>query len=79
MKLNKKMLLVFVMVFALAIAGGGVFATNAHAECGLCSLNFSWLNPCNWHFPTCYSCAHPAAPPANSQTQQGAEQPFPNY
>ncbi|MDR3553613.1 MAG: hypothetical protein P4L55_02540 [Syntrophobacteraceae bacterium] len=78
MRTNKKLLVVFVMVFALAMAGGGIFATNANAQCGICGLNLSWLNPCNWHFPSCFSCDRAMAPPANMQAYNGEAQQFPN-
>ena len=75
MKTYKKLLLVFVMVFTLAMAGGGIFATNANAQCGFCGFDLSWLSPCNWHFPSCYSCARPSAPSADMSEGQ----PAPNY
>ena len=33
MKVNKKLFLVFVMAFSLALAGGSVFSTHASANC----------------------------------------------
>lgn len=84
MRVNRKLFLVFAIVFSVALVGGGVFSTQANAACGLnpCGwhLNLSFLNPCNWHFPTC-SCEHVTGQHMNKPlaNHNGAAQPFPNY
>ena len=74
MKVNKKLFVVFVMAFALAMAGGSVFSTHANAQCSLCGFSLSFLSPCNWHLPKC-NCANAGvegmsyAPPASTWHQ----------
>ncbi len=58
MKPNKKLFLVFLIVFSLAFAAGGVFAINANAQCGLSScVPMSFQSPCALGVPAC-NCGH---------------------
>lgn len=54
MKVNKKLFLVFLIVFSLAFAAGNVFTTNANAQCCLSScVPMSFQSPCALQVPAC--------------------------
>lgn len=38
MKVHKKLFLVFVMAFAVALAGGSALSVNANAQCSACGM-----------------------------------------
>lgn len=51
MKAYKKLFLVFVMAFGLALAGGSLLSVHADAQCAPCGLSLSFQSPCSLQQP----------------------------
>jgi len=65
----KKMLIIG-LALSFVLVSGAFF--SAQAQCGC--LNLSWLNPCNWHWPSCCCASAAVAPVAPRDT----DNPQPN-